>query len=292
MHRIRSGSTTNSDMARLVLIDCKENSCGKEASYDRERHIEEREGEEKVGTHVSSFAPSWDVARFLGAISCASGWADLAIGPSRSALLALGSRTCWRLGRPGNLHLPLHSVLLVLGSRTCWLSGSSQRPLAFLYLPLNGSWSNWRLGWPDAPLSCNFSAPYCRSSRLRSGCPGGAHAALSGVAHLRAVCRCFGLGLLHEDPLSTSGMIGYSSCPGDAVTCVSRPIRCLLLLAWTLVWKDSGMDLIRQLLLPTKSQRELRKRRGYSGQRITYFAIVSRWSITLVLDEDLLQSTE
>ena len=40
---------------------------------------------------------------------------------------------------------------------TCWLLGSPQRPLAFLYLPANGSRSNWRSGCPDA-FALNLSA--------------------------------------------------------------------------------------------------------------------------------------
>ena len=110
----------------------------------------------------------------------------------RSVLLALGSCTCWRLSRSGNLHLPLHSVLLALGSHTCRLSGRPECRLVFLYLPPNGSHSNWRLGCSGTPLARNLSAPYCHSSLLRLDCPGGTHAALSDiaaalVAHMRVL---------------------------------------------------------------------------------------------------------
>ena len=115
----------------------------------------------------------WDVARGLCAIHCASGWADLAIRILAFYILAalVSSHTCWHLGRPGNSHLWWCSALLALGMHLGW---------AFLCLPPNGSRTNWRSGCPDSPLACNLYAPYCCSSRIRSGCLGGAHAALSG----------------------------------------------------------------------------------------------------------------
>ena len=83
----------------------------------------------KTGVRLLAMA-LWDVARFLCAIRCASGWADLAIHICRCAA------RCWRWAAP-------------------------QRPLASLYLPSNGSCTNWRSGRPDSPLPCNLSAPYC-----------------------------------------------------------------------------------------------------------------------------------
>ena len=76
-----------------------------------------------------------DVARFLCAIHCASGWADLAIRICHCAAHCL----CWASTHAG-----------ILGSPQC--------PLAFLYLPPNGSHTNWRSGCPDSPFARNLSA--------------------------------------------------------------------------------------------------------------------------------------
>ena len=138
----------------------------------------------KTGVRFLAMA-LWDVARFLCAIHCASGWADLAIRILEIHIFAvsLGSHTCWLLGRPDNPHLWWCSELLALGMHL---------GRAFLCLPPNGSHTNWRSGCPDSPLACNLSAPYWCISCIRSGCLGGAHAALSGnpavLVHCCGLC--------------------------------------------------------------------------------------------------------
>ena len=91
-----------------------------------------------------------------------------------SSRAACVHKDVWSLSN--NPHL--RSMLLAQGSCTCWCSGNPQCPLAFCDLPLIGSCTYWRF-CPDSPLVRSLSAPFCHSSRLRSGCPGGAYVAHS-----------------------------------------------------------------------------------------------------------------
>lgn len=68
MHRIRSGSTTNSDKAKLVLIDCKSiveaSRLGQSEVWRKDRvkdTTERRRGAVKyyIGTYVGSLASSY-----------------------------------------------------------------------------------------------------------------------------------------------------------------------------------------------------------------------------------------
>ena len=77
----------------------------------------------------------WDVARFLCAIRCASGKADLAIRICHCAAHCL----CWASTHAG-----------ILGSPQC--------PLAFLYLPSNGNCTIWKSGCSDSLLAHNLFA--------------------------------------------------------------------------------------------------------------------------------------
>ena len=92
-----------------------------------------------------------------------------------SSRAACVHKDVWSLSN--NPHL--RSMLLAQGSCTCWCSGNPQCPPAFCDLPLIGSCTYWRLGCPDSPLVRSLSAPFCHSSHLRSGCPGGAYVAHS-----------------------------------------------------------------------------------------------------------------